>query len=73
MSISKQDNARIEHTPDETRAIAEEAYIYGSPMVDSHRVTNAYFVARENPEYKGPFDQIRNFARLMETAAAASS
>lgn len=47
------------------RAIAKEAYIYGSPMVDSYRVTYAYFVARENPEYKGPFNQIRNFARLM--------
>lgn len=50
---------------DEARAIAREAYVYGSPMVDSYRVTYAYFVARDNPEYKGPFNQIRNFARLM--------
>jgi hypothetical protein len=49
----------------EARAIAKEAYIYGSPMVDSYRVTYAYFVATGNPEYKGPFNQIRNFARLM--------
>ena len=34
----------------EARAIAKEAYIYGSPMVDSYRVTYAYFVARGNPE-----------------------
>jgi hypothetical protein len=52
-------------TPAEARTIAKEAYIYGSPMVDSYRVTYAYFVARGNPEYKGPFNQIRNFARLM--------
>ena len=52
-------------TPAEARAIAKEAYIYGSPMVDSYRVTYAYFVATGNPEYKGPFNQIRNFARLM--------
>jgi hypothetical protein len=51
--------------PAEARAIAKEAYIYGSPMVDSYRVTYAYFVASGNPEYKGPFNQIRNFARLM--------
>jgi hypothetical protein len=52
-------------TPAEARTIAKEAYIYGSPMVDSYRVTYAYFVARGNPEYKGPFNQIHNFARLM--------
>ncbi len=50
---------------DEARAIAREAYVYGSPMVDSYRVMYAYFVMQNNPEYKGPFNQIRNFARLM--------
>jgi hypothetical protein len=58
-------------TPAEARAIAKEAYIYGSPMVDSYRVTFAYFVATGNPEYKGPFNQIRNFARLMTPADKA--
>ena len=58
-------------TPAEARAIAKEAYIYGSPMVDSYRVTFAYFVATGNPEYKGPFNQIRNFARLMTPADQA--
>jgi hypothetical protein len=58
-------------TPAEARAIAKEAYIYGSPMVDSYRVTYAYFVATGNPEYKGPFNQIRNFARLMTPADKA--
>jgi hypothetical protein len=57
--------------PAEIRAIAKEAYIYGSPMVDSYRVTFAYFVATGNPEYKGPFNQIRNFARLMTPADKA--
>lgn len=60
-----------EVSPAEARAIAKEAYIYGSPMVDSYRITYAYFVARENPEYKGPFNQIRNFARLMTPADKA--
>lgn len=50
---------------DEARGIAREAYVYGSPMVDSYRVMYAYFVMQNNPEYKGPFNQIRNFARLM--------
>jgi len=31
-------------TPDEARAIAKEAYIYGYPLVDNYRVEHAYFV-----------------------------
>lgn len=58
-------------TPAEARVIAKEAYIYGFPMVDSYRVMYAYFVARDNPEYKGPFNQIRSFARLMTPADKA--
>ena len=51
-------------TPDEARAIAKEAYIYGFPLVDNYRISYAYFVDKENPEYKGPWNQIRNFARV---------
>lgn len=51
-------------TPAEARAIAKEAYIYGFPMVDSYRVQFAYFVDRANPEYKAPWNQIRNFPRV---------
>ena len=51
-------------TPDEARTIAKEAYIYGFPMVDSYRVQHAYFVDVKSPEYKGPWNQIRNFARV---------
>ncbi|MDT5019458.1 MAG: hypothetical protein QOD39_5618, partial [Mycobacterium sp.] len=40
-------------TPEQARAIAKEAYMYGFPMVDNYRVQYAYFVNKENPEYKG--------------------
>src|SRR5262249_42672176 len=46
------------------RAIAKEAYIYGFPLVDSYRVQHAYFVDRSGPEYKAPWNQIVNNARL---------
>lgn len=49
---------------EEARAIAKEAYIYGSPMVDSYRIVHAYFVDPKNPEYKAGWNQIRNFARV---------
>jgi hypothetical protein len=46
------------------RAIAKEAYIYGFPMVDNYRILYAYFVDRDNPEYKGPWNQIVNIPRV---------
>jgi len=50
--------------PAEARAIAKEAYIYGFPMVDSYRIQYAYFVDRQNPEYKAPWNQIHNIPRV---------
>jgi len=53
-----------EVTPAEARAIAKEAYVYGFPMVDSYRVQHAYFVDTKNPEYKAPWNQIKNIPRV---------
>ena len=51
-------------TPEEARAIAKEAYIYGFPMVDNYRVQYAYFVNKQDPEYKGGWNQMHNTARV---------
>ncbi|MCW5554571.1 MAG: DUF1254 domain-containing protein [Verrucomicrobiae bacterium] len=51
-------------TPAEARAIAKEAYIYGYPMVDSYRIQHAYFVNHESPEFKAPWNQLRNIPRV---------
>jgi hypothetical protein len=51
-------------TPTEARAIAKDAYTYGYPMVDSYRILNAYFVNRENPEYKASWNSILNIPRV---------
>lgn len=51
-------------TPGDARAIAKEAYIYGNPMVDSYRIMYAYFVDAKNPEFKAPWNEIRNVARV---------
>ncbi|MDT7732392.1 MAG: hypothetical protein QOK45_2645 [Mycobacterium sp.] len=50
--------------PEQARAIAKEAYIYGFPIVDNYRVQYAYFVNKENPEYKGGWNEIHNTARV---------
>src|SRR5262245_17235492 len=55
---------RIELSPDETRAIAKEAYIYGYPLVDNYRVLYTYAVNKSSPEYKGPFNEIVHNSRL---------
>ena len=51
-------------TPEQARAIAKEAYIYGFPMVDNYRVQYAYFVNKQDPEYKGGWNEIHNTARV---------
>jgi hypothetical protein len=53
-----------EVTPEQARAIAKEAYIYGFPIVDNYRVQHAYFVDRSGPEYKGGWNEIHNVGRV---------
>ncbi|MFM2006754.1 MAG: hypothetical protein RLZZ09_2409 [Pseudomonadota bacterium] len=48
----------------EARHIAKEATIYGFPLVDSYRITHAYFVDTSNPEFKKPWNQINNTLRV---------
>lgn len=58
-------------SPEEARAIANEAYIYGFPMVDSYRIQYDYFINRESPEFKAPWNQIRNVPRVFTPADTA--
>ena len=51
-------------TPDEARAIAKEAYVYGFPMVDSYRIQYAYFVDTKSSEYKASWNNIVNVSRV---------
>jgi len=51
-------------SPADARAIAKEAYIYGFPMVDSYRIQYDYFVNRDSPEFKAPWNQLRNIPRV---------
>ena len=51
-------------TPEEARAIAKEAYIYGNPLVDHYRVFYSYFLDAAGPDFKAPFNQIYNNAKV---------
>jgi hypothetical protein len=49
---------------EETKAIAEEAFIYGLPIVMNYAVMHEYAVDSKNPQFKAPFNQIMNEARV---------
>jgi hypothetical protein len=48
----------------ETRAIAEDGFIYGLPIVMNYAVMYAFAVDKSSPEFKAPFNQIRNEPRV---------
>jgi len=57
-------NTQEELSPEEARAIAKEAYTYANPMVDHYRGLYNYFVDQNSPDYKGPWNQVNNLARV---------
>src|SRR5882757_6098621 len=51
-------------TPAETKSIAEEGFIYGLPIVMNYAVQYEYSVDKNSGQYKAPFNQISNEARV---------
>jgi hypothetical protein len=51
-------------TAAEAREIARDAYAYANPIADSYRVMHHFFVDETHPEYKGPWNEIHNVARV---------
>jgi len=58
-------------SPAEARAIVKEAYIYGFPLVDNYRIQYSYFVDRQTPEFKVPWNQLVNTPRVYTPADTA--
>ena len=48
----------------ETKAMAEEAFIYGLPIVMNYAVMNEFCVDKNAGQYKGPFNTIANEGRV---------
>lgn len=48
----------------ETKAIAEEGFIYGLPIVMNYAVMYEYSVDRNSGQFKAPFNEIKNEARV---------
>jgi hypothetical protein len=53
--------------PEATRiqSIAEEAYIYGLPIVMNYAVMYSFSVDHSSPQFKAPFNQLHNEARVL--------
>ena len=50
--------------PGQMSSIAEQAFIYGFPMVMNYGVWYQYFIDKSDSAYKAPFNQIYNTARV---------
>jgi len=50
--------------PEEARALAQEAWIYGFPMAVNYKTMYEYAVNRNSADYKGPFNTLGCDARL---------
>jgi hypothetical protein len=48
----------------ETKAIAEEGFIYGLPIVMNYKTMYQYAVDKNSGQFKAPFNQIKNEARV---------
>ncbi|PXX56447.1 Uncharacterized conserved protein [Pseudomonas sp. LAMO17WK12:I10] len=51
-------------SPAETKSIAEDAFIYGLPIVMNYAVMYEYAVDKNGPQFKAPFNQIKNEPRV---------
>ena len=49
---------------EEVKAIAEEGFIYGLPIVMNYAVMYEYAIDKDSGQFKAPFNQIKNEARV---------
>jgi hypothetical protein len=49
----------------ETKAIAEEGFIYGLPIVMNYAIMNEFVLDKNSSQYKAPFNTIYNEARVL--------
>jgi hypothetical protein len=62
--LTPADPSAVALTKEETKAIAEEGFIYGLPIVMNYAVMYEYSVDKNSGQFKAPFNQINNEARV---------
>ena len=58
---------------DEVKATAEEAYLYGFPMIVGYDVMNKFFIDRDSGQFKAPINTLSNEARVFTPKDTAIS
>jgi hypothetical protein len=56
---------------DQIKAIAEEATLYGLPLVMLYGIMNEYAIDKDSGQYKAPFNEIKNVPRVYTPADTA--
>ncbi len=57
----------------EIRAVAEEAWLYGFPMIVGYKVMHDFFIDRSSGQFKAPINEINNEARVFTPKDTAIS
>src|SRR5262245_33121963 len=55
----------------QTRAIAEEGYIYGLPLVMNYAVMHRYAINHDSDQWKAPFNELHNERHVFTPADTA--
>jgi hypothetical protein len=63
-----QAKAHPELSPADARAIAKDAFVYGSPLVESYKTLHKQAVDRGNSDYRAPFNEIASAANVATPA-----
>src|ERR1700731_4513110 len=62
--LNPADSSAVVLTKEETKAIAQEGFVYGLPIVMAYGIMYEYVVDKNSGQYKAPFNQIKNEARV---------
>ena len=64
-------SAQTAPSPKETKAIAEEAIIYGLPLSMYYKIMNQYAIDKDSGQFKAPFNTIKNEPKVYTPADTA--
>ena len=64
LPVSQSSLAQKPADPAQVQAIAEEAYLYGIPMIVGYKVIYEFFIDKDSGQFKAPIGQINNEARV---------
>ena len=51
-------------SPDEVKALAEEGYVYGLPLVMAYTASYEFWIDKSSPQYKGPIGELVHSRRV---------